>query len=635
MNKSNDNEKVLSRINSIATFLPVIIIIIILVILVFVVIFNKGYVFSKPQTNEAALANVFIIISFIFILLIFCIALLPSFKELSKLFNQINSVTYIIIYTIFLILFFRLLPSNILNDYAYIITPVTLILSLLLFYKSLQTKHIENFNINYERIKTIILFFCLITICIVYYSVDPGGLIQKYYGTSSILTILLGVFAFLYLIVLLTLPEKYEISNKNESNNFLKNFSKFSVISSILFILFLVVITIIIITYPGGFLNDVNTSSIVLPFILIICILWSILLVSNLFQNTTTSESSKTKINLFKKSLLILFGFTFSCIMIAFIVYFIQNLSGQSSIVSFILNILLVIAFLTLIYKTINVKLPQNNSKKSAFFDIFANLFLYIPCLFSDVFDSIIKLFFFKYDSETTGSIILILVTISLALIYYYLPTFKELISSQGGKLLVDNPISIDTLNTLGNYQELNGSDKFNYQYAISFWVFIDSAPPSTSTNYSKYTSIMNFGEKPNVLYKASTNTLIITIQQKDLKENSNNQMLEFDDNGNRIIYVNNNFLLQKWNNIIINYNSGTLDIFLNGELVKSAIEVVPFLSLDSLIIGSNNGIKGGICNFIYYNKPLTTINIYYIYNSMKNKTPPAPKKTNKTIISN
>ena len=40
------------------------------------------------------------------------------------------------------------------------------------------------------------------------------------------------------------------------------------------------------------------------------------------------------------------------------------------------------------------------------------------------------------------------------------------------------------------------------------------------------------------------------------------------------------------------------------------------------------------ICNFVYYTETLTTTNIYYIYNSMKNENPPAPKKTNDTIVS-
>jgi hypothetical protein len=90
------------------------------------------------------------------------------------------------------------------------------------------------------------------------------------------------------------------------------------------------------------------------------------------------------------------------------------------------------------------------------------------------------------------------------------------------------------------------------------------------------------------------------------------------------VLYKNDNFLLQKWNNIILNYNGGTLDVFLNGELVKSSIEVVPIYDFtDTLTIGEKDGLHGGICNIVYFNKPLTRTNIYYLYNMVKNLTPP------------
>jgi hypothetical protein len=93
--------------------------------------------------------------------------------------------------------------------------------------------------------------------------------------------------------------------------------------------------------------------------------------------------------------------------------------------------------------------------------------------------------------------------------------------------------------------------------------------------------------------------------------------------------------MLQKWNNIIINYNGGILDIFLNGELVKSNIGVVPYYKLDNLTIGENGGIEGGICNVVYFRTPLTTNNVYYLYNMVKNRTPPILNDASTTIMVN
>jgi hypothetical protein len=125
----------------------------------------------------------------------------------------------------------------------------------------------------------------------------------------------------------------------------------------------------------------------------------------------------------------------------------------------------------------------------------------------------------------------------------------------------------------------------------------------------------------------------MITVKQKDLQKNTKNTNLSFDKNGNRIVYTKNNVLLQKWNNIILNYNGGVLDIFINGELVRSNIDVVPYYTLDNLTIGQDTGIQGGICNVVYFKKPLTVVNIYYLYNLLKDKTPPISSESNQTIM--
>jgi hypothetical protein len=101
------------------------------------------------------------------------------------------------------------------------------------------------------------------------------------------------------------------------------------------------------------------------------------------------------------------------------------------------------------------------------------------------------------------------------------------------------------------------------------------------------------------------------------------------------IIYKNANIPLQKWNHFIINYSGGIMDIFLNGELVKSVNGVVPYYTLDNLTIGEKNGLKGGICNVVYFKKALTRSNIYYVYNTVKDKTPPVADESNTTILEN
>jgi hypothetical protein len=638
MDKTNEQINILPNLKTNGVLYPMVGFIVILIIFMSLIFFKVSFpssIKSKPLSNQEITANVFIVTFFVIIVLFLCIILLPNFKSLKQLFQQINNVTYVILYTIGIILLFTTTSAEFINKYASYITPITIGVGLIAFYKSLQQNYTAEFNINYERIKSVILMLCLITCYIIYYNKDPGGYISKYFGYTLLLTIIIAVFGLLYVITVLTLNDKSDsLPKEGNISNLMNNFSSFSVYGSIFFVIFLIIMTALISTYPGGFFKDKAIAGSVLIFILIICILWSILLVVNLFPEITNKTITIDKMNIFKRALSMLFGFVISGIIIFWIVYTIQNYSGQSSsILSLILNIFLVLIVLSFLYKTFYTQLPVGNTKKNALFNLIINYIFYIPCIFSGFFDYISKILLGLNYSYDKSSLLMLLLAIVIIVLYFCVPLLTNKISLQGGQQLVNQPVFTDTSYSLGTYEELNGSDQFDYQFAISFWTYIDSAGPNTNLSYNKFTSLLNFADKPNILYNANEHTLMITMEQKNLEKSTKNKLIDFDNNGNRIIYKNNNFLLQKWNNIIINYNGGVLDIFINGELVKSEIGVVPYYTLDNLTIGEINGIKGGICNVVYFRNALKRNNIYYLYNTVKNKTPPVPNDSSYTIL--
>ena len=618
------------------TVMYVLLFLIIILIVFFGLIVFKVPLTGIPKSKEESVTNIILILLIVFFILGICAFLLPNFKDILLLFRQISNVSYVIIYTIFLILFLTLVPNSFLDTYAKYITPITALLGIFLFYKSIITNYVENFNINYERIKTIIIMFCLIVIFITYYNIDPGKHIKKYLGFSFLLTIIIAVFSLLYLIILFT------VTDKTTGKSFFSDMSSFGKYGTIAFIIFLISVTVIITLYPGGFFNDKQVAGPAMVLLLLVTILSSILFISNMFPEINNASAQTNKLSLFKRSILILFGIVISSLLIFWIVYNVQNLSGQSSVTSFVLNILIVTIVLGLIYKTIIVKFPSNNSNKNGFFSLILNTLLYIPCLFSGLFTqtaSLNNINNVNINNNTTESFIMLGLAILLFIIYFQYPKILNKITNQNGKQLLNQPVYINKQYTLGNYEELNGSDNFDYQYAISAWIFIDAAPPNMNPSYNKYTSLLNFGNKPNIMYNGKNNTLMIIMEQKEFNKNKSdgkkshdNKLIDFDEDGNRIIYKNENMLLQKWNNIVINYNGGILDIFLNGELVKSALGVVSYYTLDSLTIGENNGIEGGICNVNYFNKSLDANNIYYLYNMVKHLTPPVVTDSNVVI---
>lgn len=188
----------------------------------------------------------------------------------------------------------------------------------------------------------------------------------------------------------------------------------------------------------------------------------------------------------------------------------------------------------------------------------------------------------------------------------------KNIKKTQYGKVLLKDPIYLNKKKWLGNFEDLkmqNYTIEYNYNYSISSWFFIHAQPPNYKSSYNKYTSILNYNDKPNILYNSSKNTLLIKMNNGKYKQP-------------RLFKIE-KFPLQKWNNIVINYDGGTLDIFMNSKLVASMKNTIPYMSIDEITVGSKKGVAGGVCNVVYFPIAISYERIKINYELLKNKNPP------------
>lgn len=188
-------------------------------------------------------------------------------------------------------------------------------------------------------------------------------------------------------------------------------------------------------------------------------------------------------------------------------------------------------------------------------------------------------------------SIAIFLSLISGGIIYWFYPK-AERIMEGGGKLILDEPVHLNTLRSIANY---NG-DAYNYHYSVSFWTFLHSQP-----GRNKYTPIFNYGDKPRVEYNAKTQKIRIRVADATIYEGV--------------------FVPQRWTNFVITYDRGVVDVFIDAKLVATEKGVVPYMTYDNITIGENNGVSGGIGYVKYYDSPMKKTTIDYNYRKFNRKT--------------
>lgn len=166
---------------------------------------------------------------------------------------------------------------------------------------------------------------------------------------------------------------------------------------------------------------------------------------------------------------------------------------------------------------------------------------------------------------------------------------------------------SRDTLLALPSIlsSEDNKIKTYDYNYAITSWVYLQEI------HSKEIQHIYSFGNRPSLFFDPVESALLVISGQNTTTK--------------KTLYKTNKLLYQRWNFIVMNYRNGTLDIFINNNLVGTYPHVLSVLEEeDILLVGSSENERiGGICNMKYYELPLGVRKIDTIYKSFHNKKIP------------
>lgn len=186
---------------------------------------------------------------------------------------------------------------------------------------------------------------------------------------------------------------------------------------------------------------------------------------------------------------------------------------------------------------------------------------------------------------------------ISVIIVYFYIRNATK--QYYGGNLLLSDPVS---LNTSTAYKIKDKS----YEYTVSFWIYLDGAGPNYNKTSARFTPIFQYGQNLSLSYHSENNVLRMSVQNEDKKVHTHDITP----------------ILQKWTQVMFMYSNGTLDTFINGELVDSFV-IITNPSTHDIVIGSNRGVRGRICTLLYYNKVISIETRRQLYSQFKDKTPP------------
>ena len=595
---------------------------------------------------------------------------LPSLKSVLQLVDKLRGAIFLFVFIFAIIIFYRNMSTNAITNYRIIIVPIIALLAIKMFRNAMTPSTQEQYvpNLQIEKMRVSLVFVALVAFMITMYSVDFGGFLREYMGTSLTATLILLVMGMIYLVTLLSYPIIKENNNGNDKN-ILSGFSWTGIGHGVFMGLTFLLVFIGIFSNMNDFIDDEgvlsfkNTRTAQLFGVSItVLILWVLFFsirayqdVYNTLDKSGHEQTSRVK-SAFNKIFLLFGGISFAASLIYWFISITNSFNKTHNVGALLMNIMVIFVILIILFKYLA---NTTHFQKSPYFRLAVGTLFYIPCLAYDILRSILGMIGVTIpplksmtDNVTTGAkdlagrmstvekpsgkdmITLVTVLVAYVAYFFFIPYSLNKIAKQGGNVILQEPVPLSIQKSLGTYTKLNGIDDnsttpilgqnavFNYTYAVSFWVYLDSSTSSVSDNY--YT-VMNYNEMPHIMWNPKKATMIFTVNNNKLESEtdpSNTQTQDETKIGNRILLTLESLAMQKWNNIVVNYVNGTLDIFVNSELIQSSREVVPEMTYGELTIGSPQ-LSGKICNVVYFNYSLDMKNVHYLYNLVKDTNPP------------
>ena len=320
-------------------------------------------------------------------------------------------------------------------------------------------------------------------------------------------------------------------------------------------------------------------------------------------------KSQASVIDLLSKSLLTVFSVGVFVAGVYGILYAITHVPTFTTIFHWGMHTLIACGILAILYLLILpvIKAGKKEGGGKGLLDLLGALIMYVPCLIIDFVDWIKE----QYEITTSTTWLVLGLTCTAIAIMILLPSAVNWMLNQDGVHLLKDPVYLNNEHQLSNHKQLEhifkGDDEYGntprgYHYSISGWFWINPQPPNTRASYTKWTNILEFGGRPAIEYLGTTNELRVMCDIKGDKREE--------------IFRSGDIPFQRWNNIVINYDGGTMDVFLNGVLVASR-QAAFYQSLENVIAGADKGIEGGISNVVFYDKILLPFQIDMAYKAL------------------